>query len=218
VRAIPAALLPCALMFALATLPARAIEPSLSADAVAAAIGDGRAMAARGEGYTIGEYLLFGIDDAFHISDDGQTIEAVAVGTPYERLRFHAYVLAHEGRPLSDGDTAQFLTAHRSTLELVVFVHSRSMADREFMQHFGAGMLDAGGNARAAEVSSTDPVLDSYYRPDGSVLKRWLGVVTFRFDLRDDAALAGAAAPATFSFTDDRGGVHRYALSLARYR
>ena len=217
-RAVPAALLSCALILALMALPARAIELSLSADAVAAAIGDGRAMAARGEGYTIGEYVLFGVDDAFHITGDDQTIEAVAVGTPFERLRFHAYLLAHEGRPNSDADTAQFLTAHRSTSELVVFVHSRSVADREFMQHFGAGTLDAGGELRAAEVSSTDPVLDSYYRLDGSVLKRWLGVVTYRFDLRDDTALAGAAAPATFSFTDDRGGVHRYTLSLARYR
>jgi hypothetical protein len=208
----------CALMVAFATLPARAVDLTPSTASVAAAVADGRGMAARGEGYTIGAYLLFSVDDALRVIGDDQTIEAVAVGTPYERLRFHAYLLAHQGRPAAPADEAQFLAPYRGMLEFVVFAHSRASTDREFMQHFGGGTLESGGTSRdAVHVSSTDPAIDSYYRPDGTVVKRWLGQVTYRFDLRADAALAASAAPATFSFTDDRGAVHRYSLTPGSY-
>ena len=176
-------------------------------------------MAARAEGYTIGAYLLFGVDDALRIGDDDRTIEAVVVGTPYERLRYHAYLQAYQGLPVVAGDAARLAAADRGAVELVVFAHSRGEADREFMQHFGGGTLEGGGVAHAAvRVASTDPVRDSYYRPDGSVVKRWLGQVTYRFDLRDDPGLAAGAGPATFTFADDRGDVHRYTLVPERYR
>ena len=183
----PAAALLCALMLALATLPARAVELTLSTASVTAAVADGRGMAARGEGYTIGAYLLFSVDDALRVISDEQTIEAVAVGTPYERLRFHAYLLAHQGRPAVPAEEAHFLSTGRGMLEFVVFVHSRAATDREFMQHFGGGTLESGGTSHdAVAVSSTEPAIDSYYRPDGTVVKRWLGQVTYRFDLRAD--------------------------------
>jgi hypothetical protein len=218
VNARPAAALLCVLTFALATQPARAVDLTLSPASVAAAVADGRGMAARGEGYTIGAYLLFSVDDALRVVSDEQTIEAVAVGTPYERLRFHAYLLAHQGRPAVPAEETQFVSTGRGMLEFVVFAHSRAATDREFMQHFGGGTLESGGTSRdAVQVSSTDPAIDSYYRPDGTVVKRWLGQVTYRFDLRADPAPAASTSPATFSFTDDRGAVHRYTLVPGSY-
>jgi hypothetical protein len=204
--------------FAFAALPAPAVELTLEPNEIAAAVGEGGAMAARGTGYAIGTYLLFGVDDALHIADDDQTIEAVIVATPYERLRFHAYLLAHEGRP-APGSGDQFVAGDRDVLEIVVYAHSRGVGDREFMQHFGAGTLASAETTReAAQVTSTDPVIDSYYLSSGAVVKRWLGQVTYRFNLRDDPALAAATTPATFSFLDDRGAAHRYTLNLAGYR
>jgi hypothetical protein len=208
----------CALAFALGALPAPAVELTLAPDEITAAVGEGGAMAARGEGYVIGTYLLFSVDDALHIAEDDQTIEAVVVATPYERLRFQAYLLAHEGRP-APGQGDQFLARDRGVLEIVVYAHSRGPGDREFMQHFGAGALASAGTTRdAVQVTSTDPVIDSYYLSNGTVVKRWLGQVTYRFDLRNDPALAAATAPATLSFLDDRGAVRRYTLTLAGYR
>jgi hypothetical protein len=206
------------LAFALAALPAPAVELTLSPAEIAAAVGEGGAMVARGEGYAIGTYLLFGMDDALHIADDDQTIEAVVVATPYERLRFEAYLLAHEGRP-APGNGDQVLARASGVVDIVVYVHSRGPGDREFMQHFGAGALASAATTRAAvQTTSTDPVVDSYYLSNGTVVKRWLGQVTYRFDLRDDPALAVATTPANFSFLDDRGVVHRYTLTLADYR
>jgi hypothetical protein len=87
------------------------------------------------------------------------------------------------------------------------------------MQHYGAGALTSAATTRdAVQMTSTDPVVDSYYLANGTVVKRWLGQVTYHFDLRDDPALAAATAPTAFSFLDDRGVVHRYALTLAGYR
>jgi hypothetical protein len=206
------------LAFAFAALPAPAVELALSPAEIAAAVGEGGAMVARGEGYTIGTYLLFGLDDALHIKDNDQTIEAVVVATPYERLRYEAYLLAHEGRP-APGNGDKFLAGDRGLLDIVVYAHSRGPDDREFMQHFGDGVLASSGTTRVAvQMTSTDPVVDSYYLANGTVVKRWLGQVTYRFDLRDDSALAVTTAPATFSFLDDRGAIHRYPLTLAGYR
>ena len=214
-----AQLLVCTLLLVLTAAPTHAVELTLSPSAIADALGAGALQAGRGDGYAIGAYLLFSVDDALHIVKDDETVEAVVVGTPYERLRFHAYLRAHEGMPETATGAATFAAQSTGMLEFVVFVHSRTANDREFMQRFGAGILEAGGRSHpATEVTRTDPALDAYYRPDGSVLKRWLGQVTYRFDLRGEEPAGTAATAAIFSFTDDAGAVHRYALIPARYR
>ncbi len=208
-----------ATLLSVLAVPAGAFEVTLGSQSLRDAVADGRALAQLGQGYPIGTYLLFGVDDALHIGEGNHTIEAVAVGTPYERLRYRAYLLAHQDRQLGADAAAQFSAHQRSLLEFLVFAHSRTEADRDFMMHFGGGTLDAGGGRLiTADVTSSDPVSDSYFLTDGTVVKRWLGQVTYRFDLRDDAALAARAAPVTFTFTDDHGAAHHYALTLSRYR
>ena len=175
-------------------------------------------MAALGEGYDFGEYLLFGVADALRVTND-DAVEAVFVGTPYERLRFGSYVIAYQGRTFAAGEKLQFVESSRDVLAFVVFAHSHGETDREFMRLFGPGSLARGAASYSAEpIATSDPVLDSYYRPNGTFLERWLGQVTYRFDLRNDAMFVKGAAPAIFSFVDDRGVVRRYTVVLQQYR
>lgn len=175
-------------------------------------------MAARGEGYGFGTYLLFGVDDALHLSGD-QTVEAIVLGTPYERLRYQAYLLAHQQLPFTPEAIAAFDAAHGGELDVVIFAHSRSSDDRTFMQDFGAAALDGanGVHLAAIGVERTEPILDVYYTADGAAVMRWLGQVTFRFDLGSGGA-PNPDAPLRFSFRDDRGEQHGVTFTPSRYR
>jgi hypothetical protein len=193
------------------------VELQLGAASAGDAVAAGRAMADRGEGYRFGDYLLFSVDDALHVSDDGPTIEAIVLGTPYERLRYQAYLLEHQQLPFPAAAIDAFDAAHLGRLDVVIFAHSHTPDDRTFMQGYGAAVLDGPGNVhlQPAAAERTEPVRDVYYQPDGTFVMRWLGQITFRFDL----ARAGvAASPLRFSFRDDRDRLHEIAIVPARYR
>lgn len=210
----------CAAAVLLIPPVAGAIELTPSAARVAAATADGAAMERGGDGYTIAPYLLFGVSDALHISDDDAIVEAVTLGTPYERLRFAAYLRSHQGLPFDAHDADEEAAADDGRVALIVSVHSRTERDRDFMMHFGSGVLEGpdGTTLAATNVRVSAPVIDAYYRPDGAVLHRWLGQVTYVFDLRTNGPWATASAPLAFAFTDDRGKPHRYTFTPIAFR
>jgi hypothetical protein len=199
---------------------AGAIDLTPSPARVATATADGATMERGGDGYTIAPYLLFGVDDALHITDDDAIVEAVTLGTPYERLRFAAYLRSHQGLSFDAQDANEEAAADDGRIALIVSVHSRTERDRDFMTHFGAGVLVGpdGTTLAATNVRVSAPVIDAYYRLDGTVLHRWLGQVTYVFDLRTNATWATASALIAFAFTDDRGATHRYVFNPNAFR
>jgi len=106
-----------------------------------------------------------------------------------------------------------------NVLQFIVFSHSDTSADRDFLRRVSNGRLEIGGDvlAPAGAPEVFGPALD-YYQVDGRGRQfRWLGSVTFRFDLSPLHLVAAHHASATFSFTDSDGSVRRYRVDFARY-
>jgi hypothetical protein len=206
--------------FAIVALPAMAVQTSLTSPAVSAALDAGRNMANQHGGYTIAPYLLFSVPDAVLILDDNATVEAVQLGTPFERLRFEAYREQMMRTPFNADDVATFDEQHANRIDFIVYAHSRTADDRAFLGRFGGGTLTQadGTTIATAQISRSVAVIDTYTKPGGVVVNRFLGQVTYRFVLTGaTAAPAILAAPLTFVFTDDGGGEHRLPVALADF-
>ena len=200
--------------------PAMAIETTLAPDSASAAVAAGRAMAEKRDGYAIDPYLLFSVPDAVHITDEAAVVEAVQLGTPFERLRWEAYREQAMRIPFNAGDVATFDTQHAERIDLIVYAHSRAEKDRTFMDRFGGGTLVRadGTTAATAVISHTVPATDGYTKPAG-VVTRFLGQITYRFTLNGAPGAPDILnAPLTFTFTDDGGAEHRIPVTLATYR
>ncbi len=174
-------------------------------------------MAQRGEGYTFGSYVLYSSDDSMSVAGEKDPIEAIIVGTPYERLRFQAYLLAHQRKPFGGAVAANFASGQAGIIEFVIFLHGRSGQGPEFISQYGnAALADASGKQYAAEQTfRTTPMNDAYLGIGSSIVTRWLGQITYRFRL--DPSISPESR-LTFVFTDDRGAEHRYPLMLTKFR
>jgi hypothetical protein len=212
--------LAAALVLFPSVLPAAAAETALSPQSVNEAVAAGRAMARLDTGYAIPPYLLFSIPDAAHITDETAVVEAVQLGTPFERLRWEAYREQAMRIPFNAGDAAAYDAQHAGRIDFIVYAHSRSEKDRTFLDRFGGGTLlrPDGTTVATAAISHTIPAIDTYTVAAG-VVSRFLGQITYRFTLDGAAGTPDVlTAPLTFSFTDDGGAVHRVPVTLANYR
>jgi hypothetical protein len=209
-----------ALVLVASTVPAAAVETTLSPQAVSDAVTAGHAMSEQRNGYAIDPYLLFSVPDAVHITDESVVVEAVQLGTPYERLRWEAYREQTMRIPFNAGDVASFDAQHAGHIDFIVYAHSRAEKDRTFLDRFGGGALVQadGTTVSTAVISHTVPAIDGYTKPTG-VVSRFLGQVTYRFTLGEAAGAPDLLhAPLTFTFTDDGGTEHRIPVTLANYR
>jgi hypothetical protein len=209
-----------ALVLVASAAPAGAVETALAPSSVSAAVDAGRAMAGERNGYAIDPYLLFSVPDAVHITDETAVVEAVQLGTPYERLRWEAYREQAMRIPFNAGDIASFDAQHAGKVDFIVYAHSRAEKDRTFLDRFGGGALVGadGTTVATAVISHTVPAIDGYTKPSG-VVSRFLGQVTYRFTLGGAPGAPDVLnAPLTFTFTDDGGVEHRIPVTLAKYR
>jgi len=209
-----------AFVLAASAAPAAAVETTLEPGSVSAAVEAGHAMSGKRDGYAIDPYLLFSIPDAVHITDEAVVVEAVQLGTPFERLRWEAYREQTMRIPFNAGDVASFNAQHAGRIDFIVYAHSRAEKDRTFMDRFGGGTLvQADGTTVAtAVISHTVPTIDGYTKPTG-VVSRFLGQITYRFTLNGAPGAPDILnAPLTFTFTDDGGAEHRIPVTLAKFR
>jgi hypothetical protein len=214
-----------ALAFALAVaLPcsARAFTPTLTQRQVRSAISEGRTLFQKGLGYQAPHHVLFARRNTLHIARGEGPVEAIIVGTPYERLKFASYLSTFEGRPMRLPEALSIVREDRGVLQLIVFTHSNGAQDRNFLTRVSNGTLQLAGHVIAAlePPSVFGPALD-YYDVDGAGRQfRWLGSVTFRFNLSrfDQHGTNLENTSGTFSFVDSQGMVRRYHIDLKRYQ
>ena len=196
-----------------------AVEAPLLEPSVRAAVEAGRAIAARRAGYPTDDYLVASTADASKIEDDSQTIDAIMVATLFERLRFEAFLQTQEGHAFSRISVQRFVAANNNRLSIIIFAHSRSPQDNDFMEHFGqATLLDANGSRIAiANMTHGEPVLDEYAAGNGRVTDRYTGQISYTFE--NPARLAAYRGRSLiFSFSDDRRIDHPIVIRLAKYR
>jgi hypothetical protein len=199
---------------------ALAFTPVLSRSQIAAATFDGQRMEKNQRGYQAPQNILFAAPDTLRIRAGQSPIDAIIVGTPYERLRYASYLRAFQGQPPSMRSAESTAAQDANILQMVLFVHSSSALDRDFLRRYSSGVLQLDHHVVKAERMQTfGPALD-YYDVDGAGREfRFVGSVTFRFDLSGMRASGVdiATATGTFSFSDAHGVTRHYPIALSRY-
>lgn len=195
--------------------------PVLTRTQISAAMLSGVTLFRNGRGYQAPRYVLFAEQNTLHIRRGEGPIEAILVGTPFERLEYASYLATFQGERVALPWGQAMARRNDNVLQFIVFAHGDTAHDRKFLQRISNGRLQLDSHvltpANAPEVFG--PALD-FYQIDGAGRQfRWLGSVTFRFDL--SRLIASGAylnkASGTFSFTDSDGSERRYHVDLARY-
>lgn len=198
-----------------------AFTPTLSQAQIADATHAGMRLSEQHHGYRASGSVLFDVADALQISKGQNPIEAILVGTPYERVRYASYLYVFQGLRLGADRARSIARGDANTVQLIVFAHSDTPLDRNFLNRFSNGSLQLGEHVIFASkpLSIFGPALD-YYNVEGIGRQfRWVGSVTFRFDLGRLRARGFDVADASgsFAFTDSEDARLKYPIDLSRY-
>ncbi len=200
---------------------ALAIDLQLGPEAIQEAADAGAAEVSRQHGYRAGAYVLWDDDDPLTIEPGEGQVEAVLVGTPFERLRYRSYLQNYQGKPFGPQDARQAAQGLENTVTFVVFAHSQgaTQEDRDFLQQFSDVTLEieGGPTLTPAEIDTFGPSQDFYTVAGKAAEFRYLGSLSLRFDL---SGVEGdvSAAQGTFSFTTPAGEARSFEVDFSRYR
>lgn len=207
-------------LLALLCDPAVAFVPALDQGEIASIVRNGVWLEEHRRGYEANKNLLFAAANTLRIRKNQSPVEAIIVGTPSERLKYASYLASFQGERFNLDRARSIARQDADVVQFVVFAHSASTQDRQFLKRFGNARLRLGKHAIRSSMSTTfGPALD-YYDIDGFGRQfRWLGSVTFRFNLRALRASGVDISKATgaFSFTSSEGEKLQYMINLARY-
>ena len=200
-----------------------AFTPVLSQKDVQAAVSSGKAMLSPKHGYVVKDYVLFDVSDPLVITPDEGEVEAVVVGTPFERLQYASYLSHYQGPGLTTAKAQQKAKALKNTVHFVAFAHAPSgeEKDRNFLSQFSPATLTTGGNTLSAAHADTFGPAKDFYTVQGKQTEfLWLGYVDYTFDLASLAAQGVAVAnlQGTLEFTDSSGRAYSFEVDLRNYR
>lgn len=164
------------------------------------AVSDGVQMVAHHQAYGVRPWLLYQSADPFRAVHGRAGVDAVIVETPYERLRYKAYLDALQGLRVTPAMIAVWRVQAQRQVGFLVYAHSRSQDDRSFLQRFHP--------APARYFGPSEDFFDV-----GSFREqRWVGSVTYRYAART------CNESGIFRFSDAYGRRYRFAFHLSGYR
>jgi hypothetical protein len=202
----------------IASSPAEALEPTLTAAEQQSAIRDGKTIAFAHQGYPVSNYTVFQVPDALAITPGGGSIDAVVVATPFERVRYASYLAYfQQTSPRPDEITR---ASNADEIDFLIFAHSSADMDRNFLSGFRAASISSARSVHLAFASRSTfgPTVDFYNVAGQGRQPRLVGFDTFRFDLRqlvaqgvDISRLRG-----TFEVTDPYGRAYSLTFDLSK--
>lgn len=202
-----------------------AFDPQLSDDEVEAARQEGAQLAStRQSGYQLQDWVLYDVEDPFTISEGQGEVEAVTVGTPFERLRYRSYLENYQGNDFTSEDAQQVAEQLANTVTFVVYAHAPSagVEQQDFLEEFGEATLQLSGGEQLtpSSVETFGPAQDFYSVEGGATEFRWLGTVSYRFDLSGLSNRAGGIGDlsGTLVFADSTGREYSFDVDLSNYR
>jgi hypothetical protein len=218
--------LKCALLssVALAFAWAAAFTPELSESDIQEAVEAGTQMVSQRSGYHLQDWVLYGIADPLSILPGQGEVEAVIVATPFELLRYQAFLVAFQDKTFTAEQADALAAELKDTVSFQVFVHAPAEGDqyRDFLSGFTKASFTAsdGTDLTPVKIDTFGPAQDFYNIPGGTVQIRYLGYVIYRFDLSSLNEPAGNLAnlTGTFSLTDTTGQAYSYDVDLSKYR
>jgi hypothetical protein len=175
-------------------------------------------------GYVVKDYVLYDTGQQLTIPPGAGEVEAVVVGTPFERLRYASYLASLQGKPMTAEQAVENARKLDATLHFVVFAHSPGVTekDRGFLDRYTKAVftLDTGEALTASDSRVFGPARDFYIVPGSGRERRWLGTLTWTFSLRPVMDKGGdvSAATGSLTFTDSSGKTYDIAVDLGKYR
>ncbi|MFC4640332.1 hypothetical protein [Deinococcus hohokamensis] len=211
---------------------ALAVVPSLTAAQVQAAKREGEAMNTRESGYIVGKYLVKAYNDDLILKPGSPEVDGVVLSTPYERLRYEAYLAHLENKPLSDAQAMTLARSYAGKLMFRLYSHSPYAVEDEleqwqqayltdkiavnpereksYLDFYKTATLTVAGKTYTAKPVVDGPYRDNFVLPSGESDFRNLGVVFYTFNI---PALPRTGT-ATLTFTDSRGKAYRIQSNL----
>ncbi len=196
-------------MLALAAcLAMHAFTPTLAQQAAR----EGGALADRHESYRVARWLIFQSKDPLRAVHNRAGVDAVVLETPYERVRYYAYLHRIQGDSITASLVQQLYADARRRLGFVVYGHSKTDDDRTFLSHFTSAQLTG---TDASEISLEQAIFgpsDDFYDVGAFREQRWVGSLTYRF------TLPRCASQYTVTFADAYGDRYAIPFDLSRYQ
>ena len=195
---------------------ALAYVPVLNAALLQSAFSEGQHLAEnRDSGYPLKAYTLYAVPETLKLEPQNGTVDAVTIGTPYERTRYESFLSKYGEDPVTPQQARQRAELPDYGVEFIVFAHGLRPDDQTFLDHFSAARLRLGNvNLRPVATQKSEVSLSSYPRTVGETGFRFTGTVTYRFQLPRNLT----AAKGTLSFTDASGKAFTLPVNLALYR
>jgi hypothetical protein len=184
------------LLMAVSGASAAVLHPN--AEQIAAATASGRALAAPHEGYRLKDYVLYEVKNARGIDVDDGDVDAIVIATPLERTRHAAFLAAFAGRAIGPTEARASSGLPDNQLEIIVFAHGADRSDRRFAQGFTAASLIEGSESLAVALPIAGEPKEAVYPLAPGDRRRFVAIITYRFDLSRFPQLAGAKARLRF--------------------
>lgn len=216
--------------------PAYAFIPTLDAAQVGEAIRSGEAMSTTEGGYVLGNYLLRQYNADVILQANTPEVDGIVLSTPYERVRYEAYLDHLEQHPLGTARAAALAAKMAHTLSFRIYTHSPYAVDDEeeewqqayqkgqvqadpnrtksYLDLFRSASLRVGNHLVMARPEIDGPYVDNFTLPNGRATFRNLGVLTYTFDTRG----LPTQGSFTFSFKDSQGKPYSFTAPLQAYR
>lgn len=216
--------LPQAVLLSLAlTGNAAAVIPSLNATQITQAVKEANDMSIVDSGYVLGHYLIRAYNQDVFLPANSPEIDGVVLSTPYEHLRYEAYLAHLEKNPLTTEQASAFARQWNGKLTFRVYSHSPFAVEDEeeqwqlayktdhikddkdransYLDFFKNATLKIGNRTYTAKPVIDGPYRDSFTLASGEAETRNLGVVFYTFTV-PNMPTTGAF---TLSFKDSQG-------------
>ncbi|WP_295816361.1 hypothetical protein [uncultured Deinococcus sp.] len=213
-----------------------AVSLTLAPAAVTEALRAGETMSIKEGGYVLGSYLLRAYNEDVILRPNSPEIDGIVLGTPFERLRYEAYLARLEGNPLTAAQATAFARTLDHKVTVRVYSHSpfsvadedeqwqlayrtdrvKANPDREksYLDFFKSATMTVAGRTYTAAPVVDGPYRDNFTLPSGEADFRNLGVVNYTFDL----PTMPVSGTFTLAFKDSRGVPYTVSGELSKYR
>ncbi len=215
---------------------AAALTPVLTPALIAQATQEGHTMSRDTGVYTWGPYLLKTYTDDIVLRPDSPEVDGIALGTPYERLRYESFLDTFQDMPLTLEQAARYAQTWNNKISFLLYTHSPGPVNQEeelWQQAYNQGQatetkgrehsyldlyqpatLTVGSKTLTAKPEIDGPYGDQFTLPAGTPQFRYLGVVHYTFDLTG----LPTSGSVTLKFKDSGGKVYTQQANLNQLR
>lgn len=193
-----------------------AVESPLSAASVQAAFSQGMSLGQKADqAYPLAPNAVYHTADTLRLEVANGDVDAVVIGTPWERTRYQGYLATIGGEKISQGEARTRAKLPDGSVAVLIFAHGAKPEDQDFISGFRGVSLKLGGKAVLPAESRRSGTSASQY-PDtpGEIGERFTGTVTYVFRLTP----AQLKESGTLHFTDPTDKVFSLPIDLALYR